>query len=155
MGTLLSAGMGCPLGLCCGLSCAEYPANCSFLAPREFCRSAEVGATGGGNFSLIDAVKGSASLYTIGQVAAMLGIQVAFLRRLDEINQVTGVGQAAGEAATRRGARRVLALQPGSAPWKRTWRTPGPDQAARGRGHLPAAAGGACQGPRASGRHPQ
>src|ERR1044072_4759807 len=135
MGTLLSAGMGSPLGLCCGLRCAEYPANCSFLALREVFRSGEVGATGGGNFSLVDAVKGSASLYTIGQVAAMLGIQVAFLRRLDEITQVPGVVKPAEAGLTLMGARRVLALQPGSAPWKRTWRTPGPDQAARGRGH--------------------
>jgi MerR family transcriptional regulator/heat shock protein HspR len=72
-----------------------------------------------------------AALYTVGQVAAMLGVQVAFLRRLDEqgvvvpgrsaggqrrysrreIHRVADVVQLIGEGLTLSGVRRVLELQ--------------------------------------------
>ncbi|UGY90525.1 MerR family transcriptional regulator [Streptomyces gobiensis] len=73
----------------------------------------------------------NAPLYTVGQVAAMLDVQVAFLRRLDEqgvvvprrsaggqrrysrreISQVAEVIRLTREGLTLTGVRRVLALQ--------------------------------------------
>lgn len=72
-----------------------------------------------------------AALYTIGQVAAMLDVQVAFLRRLDEqgvvvpgrsaggqrrysrreIHRIAEVVKLTSEGLTLAGARRVLDLQ--------------------------------------------
>jgi len=72
-----------------------------------------------------------ASLYTVGQVAGMLGVQPAFLRRLDvedvvqparsdggqrrysraEIGRVQRVSEMAGEGMTLAGIRRILALE--------------------------------------------
>ena len=72
-----------------------------------------------------------APLYTVGQVAGMLGVQQAFLRRLDaedvvqparsdggqrrysrhEIDQVQKVSELAGEGLTLAGIRRVLELE--------------------------------------------
>lgn len=72
-----------------------------------------------------------AALYTVGQVAAMLDVQVAFLRRLDEqgvvvpgrsaggqrrysrreINRIAELTKLTGEGLTLAGARRVLDLQ--------------------------------------------
>ena len=72
-----------------------------------------------------------AALYTVGQVAAMLDVQPAFLRRLDaeqvvrparsaggqrrysrdEIGQVERVSQLASEGLTLEGIRRMLALE--------------------------------------------
>jgi MerR family transcriptional regulator, heat shock protein HspR len=73
----------------------------------------------------------NAPLYTVGQVAAMLQVQPAFIRRLDsedlvspersdggqrrysraEIDQVHRVSQLAGEGLTLAGIRRLLALE--------------------------------------------
>jgi MerR family transcriptional regulator/heat shock protein HspR len=73
----------------------------------------------------------NAPLYTVGQVAAMLGVQPAFLRRLDsedlisperseggqrrytrsEIDQIHRVSVLAGEGLTLAGIRRLLALE--------------------------------------------
>src|SRR5687767_6972798 len=72
-----------------------------------------------------------APLYTVGQVAGMLGIQPAFLRRLDveqvvqparsdggqrrytrhEIGRVQQVSEMAGEGMTLAGIRRILVLE--------------------------------------------
>ncbi len=72
-----------------------------------------------------------APLYTVGQVAAMLRVQTAFLRRLDsedlispersdggqrrytrsEIDQIHRVSELAGEGLTLAGIRRLLALE--------------------------------------------
>ncbi|WP_217698449.1 helix-turn-helix domain-containing protein [Streptacidiphilus griseoplanus] len=72
-----------------------------------------------------------AALYAVGQVAAMLDVQVAFLRRLDEqgvvvpvrsaggqrrysrreIDRVAALVKLIGEGLTLEGARRVLDLQ--------------------------------------------
>ncbi|MFF4350197.1 MerR family transcriptional regulator [Streptomyces sp. NPDC001530] len=72
-----------------------------------------------------------AALYTVGQVASMLNVQVAFLRRLDEqglvvpdrsaggqrrysrrqIDRVAEVVQLAGEGVTLAGVRHVLDLR--------------------------------------------
>jgi DNA-binding transcriptional MerR regulator len=72
-----------------------------------------------------------AALYTVGQVASMLGVQPAFLRRLDaeevvqparspggqrrysrtEIGQVERVSALASEGLTLAGIRRLLALE--------------------------------------------
>jgi MerR family transcriptional regulator/heat shock protein HspR len=72
-----------------------------------------------------------AALYTVGQVADLLGVQVAFLRRLDaeeivqparsaggqrrysrnEIVEIERVTSLAGEGLTLPGIRRVLALE--------------------------------------------
>jgi DNA-binding transcriptional MerR regulator len=72
-----------------------------------------------------------AALYTVGQVADMLGVQAAFLRRLDteelvqparseggqrrysraEIGQVDRVAQLASEGLTLAGIKRLLALE--------------------------------------------
>jgi MerR family transcriptional regulator, heat shock protein HspR len=72
-----------------------------------------------------------APLYTVGQVAAMLQVQPAFLRRLDsedlvspersgggqrrytrtEIDQIHRVSELAGEGLTLAGIRRLLALE--------------------------------------------
>lgn len=72
-----------------------------------------------------------APLYTVGQVAGMLGVQAAFLRRLDveqvvqparsdggqrrytqsEITRVAQVSEMAGEGLTLAGIRRILALE--------------------------------------------
>jgi DNA-binding transcriptional MerR regulator len=72
-----------------------------------------------------------AALYTVGQVAEMLGVQAAFLRRLDteelvqparseggqrrysrtEIGQVDRVAQLASEGLTLAGIKRLLALE--------------------------------------------
>ncbi len=72
-----------------------------------------------------------AALYTVGQVAGMLGVQPAFLRRLDveqvvqparsgggqrrytraEIGRVQQVSEMAGEGMTLAGIRRILALE--------------------------------------------
>ena len=72
-----------------------------------------------------------APLYTVGQVAGMLGIQPAFLRRLDveevvqparsdggqrrytrhEIARVQQVSEMAGEGMTLAGIRRIFALE--------------------------------------------
>lgn len=72
-----------------------------------------------------------AALYTVGQVAAMLHVRVAFLRRLDElgavvpvrsaggqrrysrreINRIAALVKLIGEGLTLEGARRVLDLQ--------------------------------------------
>ena len=69
-------------------------------------------------------------IYTVGQVASMLGIQPAFIRRLDtenviqparsggqrrytraEIKQVSTVSRMAGEGLTLAGIRRILELE--------------------------------------------
>jgi DNA-binding transcriptional MerR regulator len=80
-----------------------------------------------------------APLYTVGQVAGMLGIQPAFLRRLDveqvvqparsdggqrrysrhEIGRVQQVSQMAGEGMTLAGIRRILVLEAEVADLKR------------------------------------
>ena len=72
-----------------------------------------------------------AALYTVGQVASMLGVQPAFLRRVDvqevvqparsdggqrrysraEIGQVQRVTEMAGEGMTLAGIRRILVLE--------------------------------------------
>ena len=72
-----------------------------------------------------------AALYTVGQVAEMLGVQAAFLRRLDteelvqparseggqrrysraEIGKVDRVAQLASEGLTLAGIKRLLALE--------------------------------------------
>ena len=72
-----------------------------------------------------------AALYTVGQVAGMLGVQPAFLRRLDveevvqparsaggqrrysraEIDRVQKVSEMAGEGMTLAGIRRILVLE--------------------------------------------
>jgi len=72
-----------------------------------------------------------APLYTVGQVAGMLGVQPAFLRRVDleevvrparsdggqrrysrhDIGQVQRVSAMAGEGMTLAGIRRILALE--------------------------------------------
>jgi len=81
----------------------------------------------------------SAPLYTVGQVAGMLGVQPAFLRRLDvealvqparsdggqrrysrtEIVQVQRVSALAGEGLTLAGIRRILSLEAEVADLKR------------------------------------
>lgn len=73
----------------------------------------------------------SAPLYTVGQVAEMLGVQAAFLRRLDtlnvisptrspggqrrysrlEIDDIHAITELLGEGLTPAGARRILELQ--------------------------------------------
>lgn len=73
----------------------------------------------------------SAALYSVGQVAGMLDVQPAFLRRLDtedlvsparseggqrrysrrEINQIERVVQLTGEGLTLAGIRRLIALE--------------------------------------------
>lgn len=78
-------------------------------------------------------------LYTVGQVAAMLGVQTAFVRRLDtesvvqparsdggqrrytraEIDQVSAISQMAGEGMSLPGIRRILALEAEVAKLKR------------------------------------
>ena len=80
-----------------------------------------------------------APLYTVGQVAAMLQVQPAFLRRLDsedmvspdrseggqrrysrlEIDQVQRVSELAGEGLTLAGIRRLLVLEAEVAELKR------------------------------------
>jgi DNA-binding transcriptional MerR regulator len=80
-----------------------------------------------------------APLYTVGQVATMLGVQPAFLRRLDsedlvspersdggqrrytrsEIDQIHRVSELAGEGLTLAGIRRLLALEAEVAQLKR------------------------------------
>jgi MerR family transcriptional regulator, heat shock protein HspR len=80
-----------------------------------------------------------AALYTVGQVAAMLQVQPAFLRRLDsedlvsperseggqrrytrsEIDQVRRVSELAGEGLTLAGIRRLLVLEAEVAQLKR------------------------------------
>ena len=80
-----------------------------------------------------------APLYTVGQVAGMLGIQPAFLRRLDveqvvqparsdggqrrysrhEISRVQQVSAMAGEGMTLAGIRRILVLEAEVAELKR------------------------------------
>lgn len=80
-----------------------------------------------------------ASLYTVGQVAGMLGVQPAFLRRLDveevvqpsrsdggqrrysraEIDCVQKVSDMAGEGMTLAGIRRILVLEAEVADLKR------------------------------------
>ena len=70
-------------------------------------------------------------LYTVGQVASMLGVQAAFVRRLDtesvvqparsdggqrrytraEINQISAVSQMADDGMSLAGIRRILALE--------------------------------------------
>jgi MerR family transcriptional regulator, heat shock protein HspR len=80
-----------------------------------------------------------APLYTVGQVAGMLGVQPAFLRRLDleevvqparsdggqrrysrsEIAQVQKVSALAGEGLTLAGIRRILVLEAEVAELKR------------------------------------
>jgi MerR family transcriptional regulator/heat shock protein HspR len=72
-----------------------------------------------------------ASIYTVGQVASMLSVQPAFLRRLDaenlvspersdggqrrysraEIDQIQRVSELAGEGLTLAGIRRILAME--------------------------------------------
>ncbi len=72
-----------------------------------------------------------AALYTVGQVAGMLGVQAAFLRRLDteavvqparsdggqrrysraEIDRVQKVWEMAGEGMSLAGIRRILVLE--------------------------------------------
>jgi MerR family transcriptional regulator, heat shock protein HspR len=92
-----------------------------------------------------------APLYTVGQVAGMLGVQPAFLRRLDvealvqparsvggqrrysriEIVQVQRVSDLAGEGLTLAGIRRILSLEAEVADLKRQIRdhgnSPGPN----------------------------
>ncbi|WBP84398.1 helix-turn-helix domain-containing protein [Kitasatospora cathayae] len=52
-----------------------------------------------------------AALYTVGQVAAMLHVQVAFLRRLDELGAVVPIRSAGGQRRySRREINRVAAL---------------------------------------------
>ena len=73
----------------------------------------------------------SAPLYTVGQVAEMLGVQAAFLRRLDtlnvicpsrspggqrrysrlEIEDIHAITELLGEGFTPAGARRIIELQ--------------------------------------------
>jgi MerR family transcriptional regulator/heat shock protein HspR len=80
-----------------------------------------------------------AALYSVGQVAGMLGVQPAFLRRLDveevvqparsdggqrrysrwEINRVQKVSEMAGEGMTLAGIRRILVLEAEVADLKR------------------------------------
>jgi MerR family transcriptional regulator, heat shock protein HspR len=80
-----------------------------------------------------------APLYTVGQVAAMLRVQPAFLRRLDsedlvspersnggqrrytrtEIDQINRVSELAGEGLTLAGIRRLLTLEAEVAQLKR------------------------------------
>ena len=84
-----------------------------------------------------------APLFTVGQVAGMLGVQPAFLRRLDmeqvvqparsdggqrrysraEIGQVQRVSAMAGEGMTLPGIRRILVLEAEVAELKRQLRT--------------------------------
>ena len=81
----------------------------------------------------------NAPLYTVGQVAAMLSVQPAFLRRLDrenlvspersdggqrrysrsEIDQVQRVNEMAGEGLTLAGIRRLLCMEAEVAQLKR------------------------------------
>lgn len=81
----------------------------------------------------------TAALYTVGQVASMLGVQPAFLRRLDteevvqparspggqrrysrvEIGQVERVTALAAEGLTLAGIRRLLILEAGVAELQR------------------------------------
>jgi len=87
----------------------------------------------------------NAPLYTVGQVAGMLGVQPAFLRRLDvealvqparsdggqrrysrvEIAQVQRVSTLAGEGLTLAGIRRILVLEAEVADLKRQIRDHG------------------------------
>jgi MerR family transcriptional regulator, heat shock protein HspR len=81
----------------------------------------------------------SAPLYTVGQVADMLGLQAAFLRRLDaynivspsrsaggqrrysriEINDIHAITELVGEGLTLAGAQRILELQAENAQLRR------------------------------------
>ena len=83
-----------------------------------------------------------APLYTVGQVANMIGVQAAFVRRLDtesvvqparsdggqrrytraEIDQISAVSQMAGEGMSLAGIRRILALEAEVARLKRQLR---------------------------------
>ena len=83
-----------------------------------------------------------APLYTVGQVASMVGVQAAFVRRLDtesvvqparsdggqrrytraEIDQISAVSQMAGEGMSLAGIRRILALEAEVARLKRQLR---------------------------------
>jgi MerR family transcriptional regulator/heat shock protein HspR len=84
-------------------------------------------------------------LYSVGQVAGLLGVQAAFLRRLDleqvvrparsdggqrrytraEVRRVERVSEMAGEGLTLAGIRRILALEAEVAALKRQLREAG------------------------------
>jgi MerR family transcriptional regulator, heat shock protein HspR len=99
-----------------------------------------------------------APVYTVGQVAAMLRVQPAFLRRLDsedlvrpersgggqrrhtrtEIDQIYRVSELAGEGLTLAGIRRLLALEAEVAQLRRPRHPHGQASPTRGRaGRLP------------------